>query len=65
MSEGNKGKDLLEKVAEEQGVPLRLLRDLAALEDNFPDINARGAKTELGRRVGELLDAAVAEEASR
>ncbi|MGZ8284169.1 MAG: hypothetical protein ACXWUZ_03795 [Allosphingosinicella sp.] len=65
MTASNRTNDLLARVAEEVGLPRQLLADLAALEDSFPDMNVRGAKPELGRRIAELLDAAVAEEASR
>jgi len=65
MTAPNKADDLLARVAEEVGLSRQLLSDLAALETGFPDMNLRGAKPELGRRIAELLDAAVAEEGAR
>jgi hypothetical protein len=52
---------LLARVAEQCGVSVELLVELAALELEIPDINVWGAKAELGRRVAAILD----EEAER
>ena len=47
---------LLERVARECDLPTDLLTQLAALRTVIPDVNVRGAKAELGRRVGAILD---------
>jgi hypothetical protein len=47
---------LLVRVAQESGVSVELLEDLAALEKDVPDLNLWGAKAEFARKVAALLD---------
>jgi len=56
---------LLAKVAQESGVSVELLEDLAALEKDVPDLNLWGAKAEFARRVAALLDDEAQREQSR
>lgn len=57
--------ELIARAAAERGVPPELLRQLLDLEREIPEVSAWGARTTLARRVGEILDAASAGEASR
>jgi hypothetical protein len=52
--------ELITRVAVEFDVPAALLRDLSALESEFPDVNVWGVKPQIARRVEALLDAAAA-----
>lgn len=56
---------LLVRVAQESGVSVELLEDLAALEKDVPDLNLWGAKAEFARKVAALLDDEAQREQSR
>lgn len=49
--------ELLARVAEEAGLPIDLMMRLACLEEDIPDLSLHGAKSELNRRVTEVLNA--------
>jgi hypothetical protein len=57
--------DLLVQVADRERLPVKVLEQLMALEPEFPDFNLYGAKTEFGRRVAAILDAAAIDEPAR
>ncbi|HEX7855890.1 MAG TPA: hypothetical protein VF503_19565 [Sphingobium sp.] len=52
---------LLEEAALRHGLDVDVLRNLLALEDDFPDFTVHGSKTEFARRVAAILDAAAHE----
>lgn len=56
LTDETTGDELLRRVARECDVPGDLLSQLAALQTVIPDVNVRGARAELGRRVAAILD---------
>ena len=56
LTDDTSGDQLLNRVARECDLPANLLTQLAALQTVIPDVNVRGAKAELGRRVAAILD---------
>jgi hypothetical protein len=56
LTDETSGDQLLDRVAGECDLPGHLLIQLAALQTVIPDVNVRGAKAELGRRVAAILD---------
>lgn len=64
MVRGEMGRDeeeakLVDQVAEAHEVPASLLRELLALDEEFPNMNAHGARPRLQRRVSQVIDAAL------
>jgi hypothetical protein len=50
--------ELIAEVEHEAGLTPGLLASLIALENQFPDLNARGVRQDILRRVAEILDPA-------
>lgn len=50
---------LIDRAASRAGIPVTVLQNLLALEEDFPDFTIHGSKTEFSRRIERILDAAV------
>lgn len=61
MSHQVQDQELVAELEQAAGLPSGLLARLLALEDDFPDLNARGERKELYRALEEIVDAAADE----